>query len=113
MGKVRSRIDLGILIVPDNIEGGGGSDLSIEGELGIDSSDDKLKVRLDGATQSIVTEDQVATLENKSIDADDNLISNLEVDNLKSDVLNTSTSLATASDTQIPSALAVKTYVDN
>jgi hypothetical protein len=113
MGKVRSRADKGIILNPENIEGGGGEDLTIEGELAVDSSDDKLKVRLDSVTRSVVTEDQVQILEGKSIDADNNPITNLEVDNLKSGVLNISTTLTGASDTQIPSALAVKTYVDN
>jgi uncharacterized delta-60 repeat protein len=40
-------------------------------------------------------------------------ISNIEVSNLKSGVLNTSTTLASASDLQVPSALAVKSYVDS
>lgn len=55
------------------------------------------------------------TLTNKTIDANGtgNSISNLETADLASGVLNTSTSLASASDTQIPSALAVKTYADN
>ena len=40
-------------------------------------------------------------------------ISNIEVSNLKSGVLNTSTTLASATDLQVPSALAVKSYVDS
>lgn len=62
--------------------------------------------------QSVVTEDQTQTLINKSIDADTNPISNIETDNLKAGVLNTSTTLAGATDTQIPSALAVKTALE-
>jgi hypothetical protein len=65
-----------------------------------------------GATASVVGTDTNQTLTTKTIDADNNTISNLETDNLKTGVLNTSTSLTGASDTQIPSALAVKTYVD-
>jgi hypothetical protein len=51
------------------------------------------------------------TLSSKTIDADVNTISNLEVDNLKAGVLNTSTTLAGASNTQIPSAAAVAALV--
>ena len=51
------------------------------------------------------------TFKLKIIDADNNTISNLEVDNLKQNVLNVSATLAGASDAQLPSALAVKTYI--
>lgn len=61
--------------------------------------------------QSIVTEDQTQTLTNKDIDADNNTISNIETDNLKAGVLNTDLSGA-ATDTEIPSALAVKNALD-
>lgn len=52
------------------------------------------------------------TLTNKTIDADNNTVSNLEVDNLKAGVLDTDLSTVAATDTTIPSAKAVKTYVD-
>jgi hypothetical protein len=83
------------------------------GELEVNSADGKLNYH-DGTTRSpVLTETSTSTVTNKSIDADNNPISNLEVDNLKAGVLNTSTTLTGASDTQVPSALAVKTYVDN
>jgi hypothetical protein len=56
-----------------------------EGELKVDSADNKIKARLDSANRSIVTEDQTQTLTNKIINADLNTITNLihgaEVDN--------------------------------
>lgn len=61
--------------------------------------------------QSIVTEDQAQDLTNKTIDADNNTISNIETDNLKAGVLVTDISTAT-SDTELPSALAVKTALE-
>lgn len=66
-----------------------------------------------GVAGDIVGTTDIQNLTNKSINADDNNISELEVDNLKDGVLNTDSSLLDASNTQIPSALAVKTYVDN
>lgn len=66
-----------------------------------------------GVTSDLVGKDDNQTLTNKTIDADNNPISNLETDNLKSGVLNTSTTLSGATDTQIPSALATKTYIES
>ena len=51
-------------------------------------------------------------LTNKTIDVDNNTVSNIEVDNLKSGVLDTDISSVAGTDTTIPSAKAVKTYVD-
>jgi hypothetical protein len=52
-------------------------------------------------------------LTNKTINATNNSISNLTLAMLASGVLNTSTSLSGATDSQVPSALAAKTYADN
>lgn len=64
------------------------------------------------AVSPVVTESHSATLTNKTIDADLNTVSNLETENLKSGVLITSTTLVGASDTSVPSSLAIKTYTD-
>lgn len=63
--------------------------------------DDKLKID-NGTTDVDIT-----------INADSSSISNLEVDNLKSGVLDTDISSVAETDTTIPSAKAVKTYVDS
>lgn len=62
-------------------------------------------------TGNIVGTTDAQTLTNKTIDADNNTVSNLEVDNLKAGVLNTDLTGAT-SDTQIPSSKATKDYAD-
>lgn len=90
----------------------GSTDAStLEGELRLDPSALKFKAYVDGAERSIVTEDQSQTITNKTIDADNNTISNIETDNLKAGVLITDISTAT-SDTELPSALAVKTALE-
>lgn len=98
----------GIRLKPDNVAFDGK-----EGELKVELSSAKFQAYLGGSARNIVTEDQSQTLTNKTIDVDNNTVSNIEVDNLKSGVLNTSTTLSGASDTQVPSALAVKTYADS
>lgn len=52
------------------------------------------------------------TLTNKTIDADDNTISDLTVSNLKSGVIDTDLTSTSASDDTIPSAKAAKAYSD-
>jgi len=52
------------------------------------------------------------TLTNKTIDLDNNTVSNIEVDNLKSGVLDTDLSSVSGSDDTLASAKAIKTYVD-
>ena len=52
------------------------------------------------------------TLTNKTIDVDNNTVSNIEVDNLKSGVLDTDITTVSSSDDTLASAKAIKTYVD-
>jgi hypothetical protein len=104
----KERFSRGIVLKADDVALEG-----IEGEIKVGLTSKSLHAYLDGALRTVVSTDQVQALTNKTIDADLNTIPNLEVDNLKAGVLNTSTSLASASDTQIPSALAVKTLSDD
>ena len=67
---------------------------------------------LNDRVDALPTASSTDTLTNKTIDADNNTISNLEVDNLKSGVLDTDLSSTAGTDTTLPSAKAVKTYVD-
>lgn len=84
---------------------------NIEGSFWVYQS--KLKVYVNAAIREIATLDETQIFTNKSIDADNNTITELETDNLKAGVLITSTIMAGASDTTIPSALAIKTYIDD
>ena len=59
----------------------------------------------------IVGTTDAQTLTNKTINADNNTITDIEVDNLKAGVLNTDLTGAT-SDTQVPSSKATKDYAD-
>jgi hypothetical protein len=110
MSLKKTRFIKGIILAPDTA-----SLDSIEGEIKVDSADGKIKVTLGGVAREVLTNSQSQTLTNKTFDANGtgNSISNLETADLAAGVLNTSTTLSGASDTQLPSALAVKTYVDS
>lgn len=69
-------------------------------------------VTIPDATGTIVLRDSTDTLTNKSIDVDNNTVTNIEVDNLKSGVLDTDISSVAGTDTTLASAKAIKTYVD-
>jgi hypothetical protein len=97
----------GIILRPDDE-----ALLGVEGELKAALTSKKLQTYINGALRNLVTEDDVATLTNKTIDADTNTIANLEVDNLKAGVLDTDLSSVSSLDDTIPSAKAVKAYVD-
>tara|TARA_S200002703_G_scaffold160_1_gene258 strand:- start:650 stop:1591 length:942 start_codon:yes stop_codon:yes gene_type:complete len=80
------------------------------------SSDAASKAYVDavasGQGQNLVSDSGTFTLTNKTIDVDNNTVSNIEVDNLKSGVLDTDLSSVSASDDTLASAKAIKTYVD-
>lgn len=61
----------------------------------------------------IFTADSPTTLTNKTLDADKNIITNLELDNLKTGVVDTDGTLSADSDAVIPTQRAVKEYVDS
>lgn len=82
-----------------------------EGQIVTKDTDQNVKVYVEGESREVITENQTQTLTNKTIDADNNTISELEVDNLKSGVLVTDLS-GSVSDTQIPSAQAVRTALE-
>ena len=66
------------------------------------------------ATSGMVTETGVQTLTNKTIDADDNTISDLELDNFKSGVVTTVLAgTATASDTKVATEKAIADAIDS
>jgi hypothetical protein len=108
MSITKKNVTRGIRIKPDDVALEGK-----EGELKVGATSKEIEAYLDGASRTVVTEDQSQVLTNKGINADDNSISELEVDNLKLGVLNTDVELDGASDSQIPSALAVKTFVES
>jgi len=70
-------------------------------------------ITLPDATDTLVGRATTDTLTNKSIDADVNTITNIEVDNLKAGVLDTDLSDVAADDTTLASAKAIKSYVDD
>jgi hypothetical protein len=73
----------------------------------------RFRCYIQSAIREFVTTDQTQVLTNKTIDADDNTISDLQTANLKAGVLNIDLSVPTPTDAQIPSALAAQTYSDN
>ena len=80
-------------------------------EIGYDSTTaSKMALGEIGSQSEIITATHTQTLSNKTLDADNNTISNLEVDNLKTGVLSTDLDAA-VDNNNIAGAQAIKDYV--
>src|SRR6056300_72884 len=90
------------------------SDITVAGDSGSDGVSLGQTLTVAGGT-SITTAmtSNTITVNLGSIDADNTTITNLEVDNLKSGVLDTDLSSVSASDDTLASAKAIKAYVDS
>ena len=86
--------------------------LTLTGGTGIDTSGSGNAVTF-AIDSTVATLTGSQTLTNKTIDVDNNTVSNIEVDNLKSGVLDTDLSSVSGSDDTLASAKAIKTYVDS
>ena len=85
--------------------------LDLEGGTGIDTTTGTNKVTF-AIDSTVATLSGSQALTNKTIDVDSNTVSNIEVDNLKSGVLDTDLSSVSGSDDTLASAKAIKSYVD-
>jgi len=86
--------------------------LTLTGGTGIDTSGSSNTVTF-AIDSTVATLTGSQTITNKTIDVDNNTVSNIEVDNLKSGVLDTDLSSVSASDDTVASAKAIKAYVDS
>ena len=86
--------------------------LSLTGGTGIDTTGSAQTMTFAIDTAVVVDKTTAQTLTNKTIDLDNNTLSNIEVDNLKSGVLDTDITSVSGSDDTLASAKAIKTYVD-
>jgi trimeric autotransporter adhesin len=85
--------------------------LTLTGGTGIDTTGSAQTMTF-AIDSTVATLAGTQTLTNKTLDVDNNTVSNIEVDNLKAGVLDTDLTTVSASDDTIPSAKATKTYVD-
>jgi len=85
--------------------------LTFTGGTGVDTSGSGNAVTF-AIDSTVATLSGSQSLTNKTIDVDNNTVSNIEVDNLKSGVLDTDLSSVAGTDTTLASAKAIKAYVD-
>lgn len=82
--------------------------------IGYDSTlTSKFKAGEAGDLRELVTTTHTQTVTNKTINADNNTISNIDLTNLKSSAVDTDDTLSTADDTKLPTSETVKNYVDS
>lgn len=118
MAVQKFRVDLNLLqnkiqnALLDPVANDPGSPL--EGQVWFNTTDNVLKYYDGSATHVLLSASSQATLTNKTFDANGtgNSISNIEVADFASGVLDTDLSSVAGTDTTIPSAKAVKDYVD-
>ena len=85
--------------------------LTLTGGTGIDTSGSGNAVTF-AIDSTVATLTGSQSLTNKTIDVDNNTVSNIEVDNLKSGVLDTDLASVSGSDDTLASAKSIKAYVD-
>jgi hypothetical protein len=109
MGVKRTRWEKGIELTPDNVQGVGGEELTREGELATDSSDNRLKVRVESSTRTVVTENQTQTLTNKTLNGA-NISSPTKLEFKKDTLSNLVTYALTASEGELVYATDTKEH---
>lgn len=107
-----SPIASGLSLSDSSIVFEGSLDDEHELTLTVENPTSDVTVTIPATTDTLVARDTTDTLTNKSIDADNNTISNIEVDNLKAGVLDTDLTTTSENDDTLASAKAVKAYVD-
>ena len=107
-----SPIASGLSLSDSSIVFEGSLDDEHELTLTVENPTSDVTVTIPATTDTLVARDTTDTLTNKTIDADNNTISNIEVDNLKAGVLDTDLTTTSENDDTLASAKAVKAYVD-